>query len=182
MRRRKHKDSEIVIRPEASILHQRYNSEIEDLLATYDKSRHRTPTNNGSQPQSLDYGNDEDIRMGGNTPLDIPRQISPDYDASLAGGNCDGTERQDSQESSYSRRLHPDEATYRLYHNWLALTPTLVHDYLEYMEKSQGRLGHSPGIEALRCSGDCIAIKGHDVQCLYYDCRLLPGSLLTPIY
>ncbi|KAI1790619.1 hypothetical protein LXA43DRAFT_882467 [Ganoderma leucocontextum] len=42
---------------------------------------------------------------------------------------------------SHPRRVLPDAAAYRLYSNWLVLIPTLVDDYLGYMQRSQGRLG-----------------------------------------
>ncbi|KAI1784327.1 hypothetical protein LXA43DRAFT_901841 [Ganoderma leucocontextum] len=47
---------------------------------------------------------------------------------------------------SHPRRVLPDAATHRLYSNWLVLIPTLVHDYLGYMQRSQGRLGRPPDL------------------------------------
>ena len=56
-----------------------------------------------------------------------------------------------------SRCSVPNDTALRLYHNWLALIPTLEDEYLSYMQRAQGRLGRPLQYEPHRCiSRRCV--------------------------
>lgn len=124
----------------------------------YDKSRHRN--NTSSLPQVVD---NSDMHMTEATP--------PDTDP--ADAHSDPPEvNTPTQRDPPLRRILPDQASYQLYTNWLAVIPQLIDDYLGYMEKSQGCIGHSLEMETYQCLGRCTVSKDWDVQCLYPECEL----------
>ena len=167
-RRRWRTDSELVLRPELPLREEQLSAELEGLFRTYDKSRRH---DDDSEPPSL-INHDEDVVMESSSePPGLERPIQdPSNDLPSL----------DSQSASKTRRVVPDETTHRLYANWLALIPTLVSDYLGYMQQTQGRLGRSPGIHAYQCPKGLCTLEKCEVLCLHFDCMLsrLVHSLL----
>ncbi|KAI0694788.1 hypothetical protein C8Q76DRAFT_634071 [Earliella scabrosa] len=64
----------------------------------------------------------------------------------------------DSAAPKRSRRLHPDDAANKLYSAWLTLMPSLVPNYLAYLQTAQKRVGGgSSYIPQQRCiTGTCM--------------------------
>ena len=157
-RRRWRTDSELVVRPELPLIEEQLSTELEGLFSTYDKSRRRDDDVEPSSPiRQL-----EDVVMeSSSVPPSLERPIQ-DHSSDLPSV--------DSQKESNTRRVVPDEAAHRLYANWLALVPTLVTDYLGYMQRTQGRLGRPPGIEPYRCPKGLCTLGSCEVLCLHFDC------------
>ena len=157
-RRRWRKDSEIVFRPELVMLEQKVSSELEGLLNQYDKSRSHEDDN--SQPCAAGCSN-EDVTTGSCTASDLDLQFeeSPREEAHT-----------DAQKDSRPKRLLPDQAAHRLYDHWLLLVPTLVSEYLGYMQRSQGRLGGPSKVQPFSCPKGICELKKWEILCLHFDC------------
>ncbi|KAI0694292.1 hypothetical protein C8T65DRAFT_711030 [Cerioporus squamosus] len=74
-----------------------------------------------------------------------------------------------------TRRILPDDASQRLYSVWIQTIPTLVPDYLAYVQSAQGRLGGAGSMDAnFSCpSGKCY-YQSTMLTCLHFDSPLLP--------
>ncbi|KAI0701749.1 hypothetical protein C8Q76DRAFT_633393 [Earliella scabrosa] len=66
------------------------------------------------------------------------------------------------------RRLHPDEATNRLYGVWLGLLPDLVPEYLTYLQAAQRRTGRV---------SDLVALDVHSCACISLPRTLVRNGL-----
>ncbi|KAI0710611.1 hypothetical protein C8Q76DRAFT_624385 [Earliella scabrosa] len=77
-----------------------------------------------------------------------------------------------------SRRLHPDEASHRLYSAWLALLPALVPDYLSYLRVAQRRTGGASGKIEHQCCKETCMVEVTSITCIYFD-RELNGLFPT---
>ena len=131
------------------------------------RRRHEFPATDSDAPQPPPDPSDSQSEID---PVqwptdDLYSDDLPQHDMSPSAGNLHSPETR-------PRRVLPDAAAYRLYSNWLVLVPTLVHNYLDYMQRTQGRLGRPPGVQAMMCqTGFCI-LKEFDIQCLHFDCKL----------
>ena len=166
-RRRWRTDSEPVIRPGLPLLEQHLSTELEGLFNTYDRSRRR---DDQSEPFSPINDTNDDVVM--QSPSASPGLEPPPQNLS---GDRPGP---DSRAEPTTKRVLPDETAHRLYANWLALVPTLVSDYLGYMQRTQGRLGRPSGIEAYSCPKGLCSLENREVLCLHFDCTL-PQSILN---
>ena len=165
-RRRWQTDSELVNRPGLPLLEHKLSTELEGLLKTYDRSRQRDDDIELSSP--IDPSIDDVVMQ--------PLSTSPGLERPLGDPSSD-LPRLDSQNEPNIRRILPDEAAQRLYANWLVLIPTLVLDYLGYMQQTQGRLGRPPGIEAFSCPKDLCSLEKCEVLCLHFDRMLFEFSI-----
>ena len=151
------RDSEVVIWPGLAL-------EVDDLLTQINKiwKLHKPELTSVSQPTD-DGSNSSDHN-------ECPTHPSDDFSSDLShNGMSPGAGNLPSDEMP-SQRILPDAAAYRLYSNWLVLIPTLVHSYLGYIQKSQGRLGRPLGVVTKLCqSGFCVS-KEFEIQCLHFDC------------
>ena len=164
-RRRWRKDSELVVRPELPLLEQQLSTDLESLLKTYDRSRRHEADSEPFLP--INYADGDIVMQSPNAgpslerPLPDPRSDSP----------CP-----DPQSERNTRRVLPDETANRVYANWLHVIPGLVSDYLGYMQRAQGRLGGTPGVEAYLCPKGLCKLETCEVLCLHFDrmsCQLL---------
>ena len=156
-RRRWRTDSELVSRPELPLLEQQLSTDLEGLLRTYDRSR----KHDDIEPSSPIDRPDEDVVMQ-------QLSASPGLEQPLGDPSSD-LPCPDPQNEPKGRRKMPDETAHRLYANWLALVPTLVSEYLGYMQRTQGRLGRPPGIEAYSCPKGVCGLEKCEVLCLHFD-------------
>ena len=159
-RRRWRKDSELVIRPELSLQEEQLSTELEGLFSTYDRSLRRDDDRELPPPQPAGHP-DEDVAMQSSS-------ASPGLEEPFQDFSGDPPSP-DPQKKADPRRVLPDETAHRLYANWLALVPTLVSDYLGYMQQTQGRLGRPHGIEAYRCPKGLCTLENREVLCLHFD-------------
>ncbi|KAI0706515.1 hypothetical protein C8Q76DRAFT_629740 [Earliella scabrosa] len=79
-----------------------------------------------------------------------------------------------------SRRLHPDEASHRLYSAWLVLLPTLIPDFLSYLRTAQRRTGGAAGSIEHQCFKETCMVEVTSVTCLYFDRNSLVRNGLFP--
>ena len=140
------------------MLEQKVSAELEGLLNQYDKSR--SHENNTGQPSVVDCS-DDDVTMEPCTASDWESHLEEPFREESTV---------DSQKDSRPRRTLPDDTAYRLYQNWLLLIPTLVSDYLGYMQQSQGRLGGPSEIQSFSCPKGICELKKWNVLCLHFDC------------
>ncbi|KAI1788529.1 hypothetical protein LXA43DRAFT_894498 [Ganoderma leucocontextum] len=158
-RRRWRKDAEVVARPDLAILERRFTDQLTQLLGAGDKSCAQE-----SGPSDWEADHESSIPDQCTTPSDLERPLGDAF--------CDTEANTQVLKESNPRRILPDDASHRLYNNWLALVPTLVGDYLGYMKQTQGRLGRSFEVETHSCLGGKCMLKDWDVQCLHFDCEL----------
>ena len=102
---------------------------------------------------------------------------TPVQDPQLAFDDAGGEEYPDAQPSTpehepHARRLLPNEATHKLYNQWLLLIPQMLPEYLGFMQGTLGRLGRSPHAQSCNfcSSGICATRSCTSVQCLHFDC------------
>lgn len=137
------------------MLENQLSAELEGLLEAYDRSRRNDPDDSPSLPVEP---------IGEDAPTNPPMSYSFDQAVEDPSGVIPSP---DVEDGLCSKRLLPDDASRRLYSNWLLLIPTLTNDYLAYMGRSQGRLGRPLGIETFSClRGQCIS-KTCDILCLH---------------
>ena len=157
-RRRWRQDSETVIRPGLPLIENQLTAELEGLFKTYDKSRGDDPDDIPSlpvDPIGEDAATHSLISHSFDQTVEDPSGVAPSPNV---------------QDGPHSKRLLPDDASRRLYSNWLLLIPTLTDDYLAYMGRIQGRLGRPLGIETFSCPiGRCLP-RSCDILCLHIDC------------
>ncbi|KAI0746148.1 hypothetical protein C8Q76DRAFT_790446 [Earliella scabrosa] len=118
------------IRPDALLLQEHLSQELQDLLHPPAPS---TPTPDVRQTRSSSRVNvdvDSDSEMAdvddpASESTMFPPEMPVDGDDECDGGKGTPPKR--------LRRLHPDEATNRLYGMWLGLLPDLVPEYLTYL-------------------------------------------------
>lgn len=155
------KDSEFVKRPGLARQEQELTTKLNSLLEKV----------KGCTSIHVDQGDS----MGRDiTPVqDVPS--SSDASEDKGSDTCPA----DLENEPRTRRLLPDQATHRLYDNWLLLVPKMLPEYLGYMRRAQGRLGRSPDVQLGDfCSSQCCSTKGRtSVQCLHFDrlSRLAPS-------
>ena len=164
------KDSAIVVRPGLALRQQQLAAEINALLGTSSADDHSSEKEIlGSADRAIEHDDSADC------PEEhfILQEDSSHDDAVL------------STMDKRPRRVVPDAAAHRLYNNWLSLIPTLVDDYLAYMQQTQGRLGRSPALDTSSCSDGICPVKEFTIQCLHVDCMctsfIIPYDLLTQI-
>ena len=154
------KDSAIVVRPGLAQREQELSARLNILLG-----KHQDPAPSiDEDPQftdPVDYAADV---LGDNKLAEVSPQLTvPDVLDSAPVSSTD-------EKQSPSRSSVPNETAQRIYHNWLALIPTLEDEYLSYMQRAQGRLGRPLQYEPHRCISRRCVTKAWPVQCLYADC------------
>ena len=155
-RRRWRQDSQIIDRPDLALLEQRYTRELDQLLRGTSNSHH--PQEDGPSPPA------DDTSDKAASPNECSAPSDPELDKLH--------NESDSQEipEAHPRRLVPDEASHKLYNNWLALIPTLYQHYLGYMKRTQGRIGRPLETKTYTCSGgSCTGPREWEMQCLHFD-------------
>lgn len=164
------RDSQLVVRPGLALEAEQLRAEIAEIRHLYDTHDHEgTPQPTGSEGAGLtnDIPSYDDATddMNDNTYDDVHVESSPALHV---------------VKDSYPHRLLPDEASYKLYSNWLVLIPTLVPEYLGYMEHAQGRLGRSSSsteTKHCRSGAECVP-KASEIQCLHFDCTCFRLGIL----
>ncbi|KAI0716907.1 hypothetical protein C8Q76DRAFT_795144 [Earliella scabrosa] len=169
-RRAPRKNAEVVTRTNALVLRDRLAQELEDLL-------HPPPTPipelSDLDPSSVhDAAADDisDLEMASERipDCDIPSTMPPEDDPMVQENHVEFTA--EDAASKRSRRLQPDEAAHRLYSTWLALIPTLVPNYLTYLQAVQGRTGGGSGkLDPCDCTNRSCMLEVTSVTCLYFD-------------
>lgn len=74
--------------------------------------------------------------------------------------------------SKPKRRILPDAAAYRLYNNWKTIVPTLINEYLNYINTTTGKaVIHGCSEEILRpeCTCGNEKWKTTSLTCLFFD-------------
>ncbi len=146
-RRPPRKDSVIVNRPGVALRQQRLTQELHALMETEPACE---PSSSQFAPTSVD----DDVEM-------------PDAEGTYDNGTDDldspAVENVISQGDSRPRRLLPDTATEKLYATWLALVPTLIPAYLNYLQASQARIGQLPALRQWTCSSKACPRKEYTI-------------------
>ena len=169
-RRAPRKNAEVVTRANTLVLRDRLAQEIAELLHPPGTP---TPGPSDSNPTSVDAAAADDLSDSEMTsePLldsDNPHAIPPEDDVMMQDNHVEFTA--ETAASKKSRRLHPDEAAHRLYSTWLALIPTLVPNYLTYLQAAQGRTGGGSGsFEPCHCMEQSCMLEVTSITCLYFD-------------
>lgn len=83
---------------------------------------------------------------------------------------------------SRTRRILPDATTEKLYGSWLALVPTLVPNYLCYLQTSQARIGALPPSQQWACASITCSKKEYSILCLHSHCEMLVCFDLRLLY
>ncbi|KAI0703077.1 hypothetical protein C8Q76DRAFT_801927 [Earliella scabrosa] len=185
-RRAPRKDSAIVVRPDAVLLQQHLSQELDALLQPDDP-----PPSIPSTPAATTLGSDtlvgdSDTEMGDADGVNADPLFPPEH-MELAPEIGEG---HDATTQKQVRRLHPDDATNRLYGAWLILIPELVPHYLTYLESAQQRVGRVSGEILHHCSHDATCMtEVTSITCLHFDylielevhscaCASLPHTLV----
>lgn len=156
-RRPPRKDNVVVSRPDAALRQALLEKELREL---------KEPQPTGVHPS--EELPDEDVEMAdAHSP---PRSIDDKLDHDFPMHSSDLPA--DTANTVPPRRTQPDEESTKLYGSWLALIPSLLPAYLDYMKAAQGRMGQScsPQPKFLCRSGKC-EIKESAILCLHFDCE-----------
>lgn len=151
-RRPPRKDSAIVHRPGVALRQQRLTEELNALMHADEQSSSQiTPTSVDPDIEMPDFEAAHDV---GTEDLD-----SPAVDQSLPKSDLP------------PRRLLPDATTEKLYATWLALVPSLVPAYLDYLQVSQARIGQHPALRQWACDSKMCLKKDFTILCLHSHCE-----------
>ncbi len=156
-RRPPQKNSAIVNRPSVALRQQKLAQDLHAMLQPQGSSKH-------VESHDLESYEDNDVEM-------------PDADDTLAIHD-DGAEdahlpddNLQSGDAHKQRRVLPDSVTEKLYGTWLALIPTLVPNYLDYLQISQARTGELAPSQELACISQRCTKKEHAILCLHSHCE-----------
>jgi hypothetical protein len=72
------------------------------------------------------------------------------------------------------RRIHPDHSSRQLFFTWIALLPTLLVPFLDYINRSNGCIVPLPTSLHGTCKRMC-EVKTLKITCLYYNRKSLPS-------
>ena len=164
------KDSTIVVRPGLAQREHELSSRLNVLLGRKCQEPAPSIDENPQFTQPIDYTVDV---LGDNEVVEVPAQLAAP-DTVLDSAPVSSTD----EKQPRSRCSAPNEAAQRLYHNWLALIPTLEGEYLSYMQRAQGRLGRPLQYEPHHCVSRRCVTRASQVQCLYADCTFWSMSRL----
>ena len=149
------KDSELVVRPGLARQEQELTAKLNHMLGKLKTS--------GQTSSSTDSSDDLAVPETSCQPPLANPSTNP-----IATSD---TQDYDLEHEPHPRRILPDEVAQKLYSNWLQLIPSLLAEYLGYLEWAQGRQGRFRDDEQLElCTSGLCTTKETYVQCLHFDC------------
>lgn len=162
-RRPPRKDAALVPRPDAALRQRVLEEELRKLKEV---PSHSYPSGTHEEEQI------EDVEMA---DLDSPANDTTEEDARP----IQIEDPPQDPSTVLPRRIQPDDDSKKLYGSWLALIPTLVPPYLQYMQDAQGQMGRpGPSIQQkLLCPSGKCTVRESTILCLHFDCKRVYVSL-----